>query len=153
MVIVDRQVIRHSLAAEHTERVDAAERDDTLDACVARGLQHVPIARHVVRDEALAGIGGIRLLPTCGVDDRVASTGGCRIVIRVQNVVAFGNVKSDDLIAVMSAGAYGFVMASNYNSRGLAAEALVHGHKAALVRERQQLEEIWESEKVPAWLR
>lgn len=42
-----------------------------------------------------------------------------------------------DLAAIMSAGAYGFVMASNYNSRPLAAEVLVRGEHAALVRERQ----------------
>jgi diaminopimelate decarboxylase len=42
-----------------------------------------------------------------------------------------------DLLAVMSAGAYGFVMASNYNSRPLPAEALVRGDKLSLIRERQ----------------
>ena len=62
-------------------------------------------------------------------------------------------VSEGDYLAVLSTGAYGFVMASNYNSRGLAAEALVHGYKAALVRERQQLHKIWEGEKVPTWLR
>jgi diaminopimelate decarboxylase len=43
----------------------------------------------------------------------------------------------DDLLAIMSAGAYGFVMASNYNSRPLPAEALVSGDKFALIRKRQ----------------
>jgi diaminopimelate decarboxylase len=57
-----------------------------------------------------------------------------------------------DHLALLSAGAYGFVMASNYNSRGLSAEVLVHGKRTALVRERQEPEEIWSSEKVPAWL-
>ena len=42
-----------------------------------------------------------------------------------------------DLLAVMSAGAYGFTMASNYNSRPLAAEALVSGDKMNLIRKRQ----------------
>ena len=42
-----------------------------------------------------------------------------------------------DLAAIMSAGAYGFVMASNYNSRPLPAEVLVRGEKFSLVRERQ----------------
>jgi diaminopimelate decarboxylase len=42
-----------------------------------------------------------------------------------------------DLLAIMSAGAYGFVMASNYNSRPLPAEALVRGEKFALIRKRQ----------------
>jgi diaminopimelate decarboxylase len=52
----------------------------------------------------------------------------------------------------MSAGAYGFVMASNYNTRSLAAEILVHGKKAALVRERQPVKAIWRGEKVAPWL-
>src|SRR5438105_14824838 len=49
-------------------------------------------------------------------------------------------VREGDLLAIMSAGAYGFVMASNYNSRPLPAETLVRGDKVALIRERQ----IWE---------
>jgi diaminopimelate decarboxylase len=53
----------------------------------------------------------------------------------------------------LSAGAYGFVMASNYNSRAFAAEVLVNGHKAALVRARQKLPEIWAGEKLPQWLK
>jgi diaminopimelate decarboxylase len=58
-----------------------------------------------------------------------------------------------DHIALLSAGAYGFVMASNYNTRSLVAEVLVNGKQAALVRERQPVEEIWASESVPAWLK
>jgi len=46
-------------------------------------------------------------------------------------------VKEGDLLAVMSAGAYGFTMASNYNTRPLAAEVMVDGAKASLVRSRQ----------------
>jgi len=42
-------------------------------------------------------------------------------------------LREGDLLAIMSAGAYGFVMASNYNSRPLAAEALVRGDKFALI--------------------
>src|SRR5216110_409818 len=47
-----------------------------------------------------------------------------------------------DLLAIMSAGAYGFVMASNYNSRPLPAEALVRGDKFALIRQRQTWEDL-----------
>jgi diaminopimelate decarboxylase len=62
-------------------------------------------------------------------------------------------VGEGDHLALLSAGAYGFVMASNYNSRGLAAEVLVHGRQAAAVRRRQPVEEIWAAESIPAWLR
>jgi diaminopimelate decarboxylase len=61
-------------------------------------------------------------------------------------------VGEGDYLALLSAGSNGFVMASNYNSRALAAEVLVNGNKAAVVRERQKIPEIWKNEKVPAWL-
>lgn len=57
-----------------------------------------------------------------------------------------------DYLALLSAGAYGFVMASTYNTRSLAAEVLVNGNKAALVRERQPVKKIWSGERVPGWL-
>lgn len=47
-----------------------------------------------------------------------------------------------DVIALMSSGAYGFVMASNYNTRPLPAEILVEGDTATVVRERQTLEDV-----------
>ena len=51
-------------------------------------------------------------------------------------------VREGDLLAIMSAGAYGFVMASNYNSRPLPAEALVRGDKFALIRRRQTWKDL-----------
>ena len=51
-------------------------------------------------------------------------------------------VREGDLLAIMSAGAYGFVMASNYNSRLLPAEALVRGDKVAVIRKRQTWEDL-----------
>ena len=51
-------------------------------------------------------------------------------------------VREGDLLAIMSAGAYGFVMASSYNSRPLPAEALVHGDKVSLIRRRQTWEDL-----------
>ncbi len=46
-------------------------------------------------------------------------------------------VREGDLLAIMSAGAYGFTMASNYNSRPMPAEALVRGNQLNLIRKRQ----------------
>ena len=62
-------------------------------------------------------------------------------------------VGEGDRLALLSAGAYGFVMASTYNSRPLAAEVMVNGNKFAVARERQKVEEIWSGEKVVAWLK
>ncbi len=53
-----------------------------------------------------------------------------------------------DLLAVMSAGAYGFVMASNYNSRLRAPEILVDGSEAHVVRERESFEDLVRGEKI-----
>ena len=55
-------------------------------------------------------------------------------------------------LALMSAGAYGFVMASTYNTRPLTAEILVSGKKFAAVRTRQKVEQTWAGESVAAWL-
>ncbi len=54
-----------------------------------------------------------------------------------------------DLLAVMSAGAYGMVMGSNYNSRARAAEVLVDGTAAHLVRRREQVAELFALETIP----
>ena len=53
-----------------------------------------------------------------------------------------------DVLAVRSAGAYGFVMASNYNSRRRAAEIMVDGDKSFVVRQREPLEDLWRGEQV-----
>jgi diaminopimelate decarboxylase len=51
-------------------------------------------------------------------------------------------LQSGDIIAVFSAGAYGFSMASNYNSRGRAAEIMVDGDRHYVVRERENIEDL-----------
>jgi diaminopimelate decarboxylase len=58
-------------------------------------------------------------------------------------------VESGDLLAVRSAGAYGFVMSSNYNGRPRAAEVLVRGDRFAVVRERERLEDLVRGESIP----
>lgn len=51
-------------------------------------------------------------------------------------------VREGDIIAIKNAGAYGFSMASNYNSRSRPAEVLIHNGKAHLIRKRESLEDI-----------
>ena len=62
-------------------------------------------------------------------------------------------VGEGDHLALLSAGAYGFVMASNYNTRAFPAEVLVKGSQAEVVRKRQPLRHLWASESVPKWLK
>ncbi|MGO8674721.1 MAG: diaminopimelate decarboxylase [Limisphaerales bacterium] len=60
-------------------------------------------------------------------------------------------VGEGDYLALMSAGAYGFAMASNYNARPLPAEVLVRGQEAAVVRARQPIAQLWEGETLAPW--
>ena len=57
-----------------------------------------------------------------------------------------------DLVAFRSAGAYGAVMASEYNTRPLVPEVLVQGDRWAVVRPRPTLDEILARDAVPDWL-
>jgi diaminopimelate decarboxylase len=61
-------------------------------------------------------------------------------------------VEPGELLAVMSAGAYGFSMSSNYNSRPRAAEVLVRGDKFHVIRQREDYEDLIRGEAVPQFL-
>ncbi len=58
------------------------------------------------------------------------------------------NIRVDDLLAVRSAGAYGFSMASNYNSRPRPVEVMVDGDRAYEIRARETLENLWWGERI-----
>lgn len=55
-------------------------------------------------------------------------------------------LQAGDFLAVRQAGAYGFVMASNYNSRGLCAEIMVQGDQAFLIKPRQDVQQLFANE-------
>lgn len=57
-------------------------------------------------------------------------------------------LQENDVLAILGAGAYGFVMSSNYNSRGRAAEVMVDVDQAYLVRERESIESLWQNERL-----
>ncbi len=61
--------------------------------------------------------------------------------------------KPKDLVAIMSAGAYGFSMSSNYNSRPRASEVLIKGNRAYLIRKRELYKDLISKEKIPRFLR
>lgn len=62
------------------------------------------------------------------------------------------SVTQGNLLAIMSAGAYGFSMSSNYNSRPRIPEVLVNGKELAVVRRRETLDDLLLGEKIPKWL-
>ncbi|MBU3599947.1 diaminopimelate decarboxylase [Polynucleobacter sp. 30F-ANTBAC] len=57
-------------------------------------------------------------------------------------------VAQGDQLAILSAGAYGFTMSSNYNTRGRAAEVMVDGSTVHLIRERESIESLFANEKI-----
>lgn len=61
-------------------------------------------------------------------------------------------LQQGELVAVMSAGAYGFAMSSNYNSRPRAAEVMVNGDRWAVVRQRETIEDLSRGERLAPWM-
>jgi diaminopimelate decarboxylase len=117
--------------------VDAAMNDLIRPAFYDSYHQIVPLARNGSKTTVSSDVVG----PICESGDYFAKDR------------PLPKVGEGDYLALLSAGAYGFVMASNYNSRGTAAEVLVNKNQAAVVRPRQPAEEIWATESIPAWLK
>ena len=61
-------------------------------------------------------------------------------------------MQSGDLVAIMDAGAYGFVMASEYNTRPLPPEVMTRDGKFAVIRPREQIRDIIERDVIPEWI-
>jgi diaminopimelate decarboxylase len=60
------------------------------------------------------------------------------------------SAEEGDMLAIMSAGAYGMTMSSNYNTRPKAAEILVNGSKCEVIRDRETIEDLTAREKIPS---
>jgi diaminopimelate decarboxylase len=121
--------------------VDAAMNDLARPALYDSYHQIVPLTRqaddHLKKNQVCSDVVG----PICESSDYFCKN-------RMLPKVGEGNH-----LALLSAGAYGFVMASNYNTRANPAEVLVKGSQAEVVRKRQSLKQLWASESVPKWLK
>lgn len=117
--------------------VDAAMNDLVRPAMYDSYHEIVPLHRDSSRRALIADIVG----PIC-------ESGDCFAKDRQLQEVGEG-----ELIAFMSAGAYGYTMASRYNTRALAAEVLVRGSAFELVNARETFEQMIAGEKVPAFLK
>ncbi|MBF0490695.1 MAG: diaminopimelate decarboxylase [Candidatus Omnitrophica bacterium] len=62
-------------------------------------------------------------------------------------------VDREALLAIMSAGAYGYVMSSNYNIRGRVPEVMVKGNQFEVIRERESFKDLMRGEKLPKFLK
>lgn len=115
--------------------VDAAM-NDLIRPTLYEAHHDIQPVRHANRPQITADIVG----PVCETGDYIA-------LGRKMEGVAEG-----DLLAVMSAGAYGAVMASTYNSRPLIPEVLVDGEKFAVIRKRPDIQALIKQDSVPDWL-
>ena len=111
--------------------VDAAMYDLIRPALYSAWQNIIPLDISLTRDSAVYDVVG----PICETGDFIGKDRELAI-------------EAGDYLAVRSAGAYGFVMASNYNSRCKAAEIMVDSDKVIVVREREKLEDLWRGESV-----
>lgn len=109
--------------------VDAGMNDLLRPALYQAWMQILPTDRALVRPSACYDVVG----PVCETSDFLGK----------QRELA---IAQGDLLVVRSAGAYGFSMSSNYNSRPRAAEVLVDGTEFHLIRERETLSDLWRGE-------
>ncbi|WP_339877979.1 diaminopimelate decarboxylase [Pseudidiomarina gelatinasegens] len=110
--------------------VDAGMNDLMRPALYQAYHDIIPVAQHEA-DKAIVDVVG----PVCETGDFL---GHARHL----------SAKEGDLLAVMNAGAYGFTMSSNYNTRPRAAEVMVHGDHAQLIRQREVLSDLWKGEQI-----
>lgn len=115
--------------------VDAGMNDLTRPSLYGsyQGIQPVKLAE---RDEFIADLVG----PICESGDFLA---------RDRKMPRFAR---GDLVAVMSAGAYGFAMSSNYNSRPRVPEVMVAGDEFHIIREREEYHDLVRGERIPCFL-
>ncbi|HTJ78321.1 MAG TPA: diaminopimelate decarboxylase [Rariglobus sp.] len=117
--------------------IDAAMNDLVRPAMYESYHEIVPLHRDSGRRALVADVVG----PIC-------ESGDCFAKDRQLQEVGEG-----EYIAFMSAGAYGYTMASRYNTRAMAAEVLVHGGTFELINARETFEQQIASEKIPAFLK
>ena len=120
---------------KHTEHKDFAIIDAAMNDLIRPALYQAWMDVSAVQPRAGEARNYDLVGPICETGDFLAKDR--------QLVLAEG-----DLLAVRSAGAYGFVMSSNYNTRGRAAEVLVDGEQAFEVRRRETVQELYAGESL-----
>ena len=135
-VLVSRVVYVKVGATRRFLILDAAMNDLIRPALYDASHTIVPITESADKAREPADIVG----PVCETGD----TFGERIPMP--------DMKSGDLVAFRTAGAYGAVMASTYNSRALVPEILVNGDQFAVVRERIEVDDYLARESIAPWL-
>ncbi|HDS1787512.1 diaminopimelate decarboxylase [Pseudomonas putida] len=120
---------------KHTEHKDFAIIDAAMNDLIRPALYQAWMGVSAVKPRAGEGRAYDLVGPICETGDFL---GKDRVL----------NLTEGDLLAVESAGAYGFVMSSNYNTRGRCAEILVDGDQAFEVRRRETVAELYAGESL-----
>lgn len=129
-ILVTKVEFLKSGAEKNFAIVDAAMNDLIRPALYSAWMNIIPVDSGLQREKAVYDVVG----PICETGDFLGKERELAIA-------------ADDLLAVRSAGAYGFVMASNYNTRARPPELMVDGDTLHLVRERETLQELWKLER------
>lgn len=136
-IMVTRVLYEKGNSAKNFTIVDGAFNDLMRPALYGSFHPMRPVVRHEGRGAHVSDVVG----PICETGDFLARDR------EMQHVLA------GELIAVGAAGAYGFSMASNYNTRPRAAEVMVKGDSYAVIRKRETLEQLLENETIPDYLK
>jgi len=130
-ILVTRVEYLKTTPEKHFAVVDAAM-NDLLRPSLYQAVQAiVPVIERTLGEEAMYDIVG----PVCETGDFLGKNRNLTLA-------------AGDLLAVRSSGAYGFTMSSNYNSRPRAAEVMVDGDEALIVRRREPLDSLWTGESL-----
>jgi diaminopimelate decarboxylase len=130
-ILVTRvEYLKHT-AHKNFAIVDAAMNDLLRPALYQAWQNIVPVQQHDELVETIYDVVG----PVCETGDFLGKDRQLKI-------------QQGDLLAVCAAGAYGFVMSSNYNSRPRVAEVMVDGDKSFLVRQREEIKDLFANEKI-----
>ena len=135
ILVTEVQYLKHT-SSKNFAIVDAAMNDLLRPALYGAWQDIVPVAPRAMGETLCYDVVG----PVCETGDYLGENRSL-------------NIAAGDLLAVRSAGAYGFTMSSNYNSRPRAAEILVDGDQAWVVRERERIDDLMAGERIPDSLR
>jgi diaminopimelate decarboxylase len=135
-ILLSRVLFTKDTPAKHFIVVDAGMNDLVRPSFYDSFHNIVPLTQDDARPMVVADVVG----PICETGDYLARDRELR------------DLERGDLVAVMSAGAYGFTMSSTYNSRPRAAEVMVNGNRWSMVRTRETIEEVMRGESLPAWM-
>jgi diaminopimelate decarboxylase len=134
-ILVTRVLYRKSGQIKEFAIVDAAM-NDLMRPTLYKAYHAIEPVKKVKKDTITADVVG----PICETGDFLA----------LDRQIA--DVQRGDLLAVMSAGAYGFTMSSNYCSRPRAAEIMVFGDRFEVIRRRETYQDLNKGESIPSFL-